>query len=165
MEEEGNTTISCIDSSIMDVNCVRLLTKKMEVKGDSILFLLEMKKKFRMQRHLQNAILCASFRYVISARLVLLEDASLWYSNANSRRAEVEGLRPRPASTLAIEMDRGTSCTPLSPPRDHHHVADLPWICHQSAKGALLFREEVNAAHLSLSWRGGVRTSPNQHSR
>lgn len=160
----------------MEVNCVRLLIKKMEVKGDRILFLLEMKKKFRMQerkrlmtarmqRHLQNAILCTSFRYVISARLVLLEDASLWYSNANSRRAEFEGLRPRPTSTLAIQMDRGTACSPLSPPRDHHHVADLPWICHQSAKGALLFREEVNAAHLSLSWRGEVRTSPNQHSR
>ena len=41
----------------------------------------------------------------------------------------------------------------------------LRGISHQLANGALLFREEVNAAHLSLSWRGEVWTSPNQHSR
>jgi len=31
----------------------------------------------RMQRHLQNAVLRTSSRHVISARFVLLEDASL----------------------------------------------------------------------------------------
>jgi hypothetical protein len=136
----------------MEANCVHLLIRKMEVKGDRILFVLEMKKKLRMQerkklmrarmqRHLQNAILCTSFRYAISARLVLLEDASLRYSHANSRRAEFEGLRPRPASTLAIQIDRRTACSPLSPPPDHHHVADLPRIRLESPDCVVVFRE------------------------
>jgi hypothetical protein len=51
----------------------------------------------RVQRHLQNAILCTSFRHVISARFVLLEDASLWYSYAKSHRTKCRGLPPKPA--------------------------------------------------------------------
>lgn len=53
----------------------------------------------RVQKHLQNAILCTSFWHVISPRFVFLEDASPWYSYAKSRHLKCRG--PPPKTCLA----------------------------------------------------------------